>query len=264
MGVQEQYRDYVMTGFVKRVEPVVADHGDGAYLYDADGREYIDCFAGITVMNAGHYNQEVVDAAIAQVDRLVHCCSYVYYAEPVGALAEMLAAGTPGLEEDVLRQRRRGGDRGRASAGEALQRQERGRLASSRVFTAVLGRARVTGNSGRKKGAAHTRRVSPSRRHAVQYRASPRHRRRRSATCGARARVGEMLRFCTSGSVAAFIAEPVIGEGGIIVPPATTSSGEGDSRRAGILFIADEVQSGFGRTGACSPSSTTASTPDII
>jgi 4-aminobutyrate aminotransferase-like enzyme len=43
MGVKEQYRDYVMTGFVKRVEPVVADHGDGALLYDADGTEYIDC-----------------------------------------------------------------------------------------------------------------------------------------------------------------------------------------------------------------------------
>ena len=37
MGVKEQYRDYVMTGFVKRVEPVVAERGDGAFLYDADG-----------------------------------------------------------------------------------------------------------------------------------------------------------------------------------------------------------------------------------
>ena len=53
MGVNEQYRDYVMIGFVKRVEPVIADHGDGALLYDADGTEYVDCFAGISVTNDG-------------------------------------------------------------------------------------------------------------------------------------------------------------------------------------------------------------------
>ena len=47
-----------MTGFVKRVEPVVADHGEGALLYDADGTEYIDCFAGISVTNAGHGNRQ--------------------------------------------------------------------------------------------------------------------------------------------------------------------------------------------------------------
>src|SRR5450756_3214620 len=78
MGVKEQYRDYVMTGFVKRVEPVVADHGDGALLYDADGTEYIDCFAGISVTNAGHHNTKILAAAKAQADKLVHACSYVY------------------------------------------------------------------------------------------------------------------------------------------------------------------------------------------
>ena len=51
MSVEQKYRDYVMTGFVKRVEPVVADHGVGALLYDADGTEYLDCFAGISVTN---------------------------------------------------------------------------------------------------------------------------------------------------------------------------------------------------------------------
>ena len=91
MGVKEQYRDYVMTGFVKRVEPVVADHGDGALLYDADGTEYIDCFAGISVTNAGHHNRKILDAAIAQAEKLVHACSYVYHVESVGALAEKLA-----------------------------------------------------------------------------------------------------------------------------------------------------------------------------
>ena len=74
MGVEEKYREYVMTGFVKRVEPVVADHGDGALLYDADGTEYIDCFAGISVTNAGHGNRAIIEAAKAQADKLVHAC----------------------------------------------------------------------------------------------------------------------------------------------------------------------------------------------
>jgi 4-aminobutyrate aminotransferase-like enzyme len=96
MGVQDQYRDYVMTGFVKRIEPVVVDHGEGAKLYDVDGREYVDCFAGISVTNAGHHNAAILEAAKAQADKIVHACSYVYYVPTVGALAEKLATVTPG------------------------------------------------------------------------------------------------------------------------------------------------------------------------
>jgi hypothetical protein len=94
MGGKEQYRDYVM-GFVKRVGPVV-DHGEGATLWDVDGKEYIDCFAGISVTNAGHGNKKIIEAAKAQADKLVHACSYVYHVPAVGALAERLAEITPG------------------------------------------------------------------------------------------------------------------------------------------------------------------------
>ena len=96
MGVREQYRDCVMTGFVKRVEPVVADHGDGALLYGADGAESIDSFAGVSVTNAGHHNEKILAAAMAQAEKLVLACSYVYQVESVGASAEKLALFTPG------------------------------------------------------------------------------------------------------------------------------------------------------------------------
>ncbi len=92
MGVQDQYRDYVMTGFVKRIEPVVVDHGEGARLYDVDGKEYLDCFAGISVVNAGHCNPEVIAAAKAQMDKLVHCRPTSITRRPTGALAEKMAA----------------------------------------------------------------------------------------------------------------------------------------------------------------------------
>ena len=250
MGVQEQYRDYVMTGFVKRVEPVVADHGDGACLYDADGTEYIDCFAGISVTNAGHHNQQILDAAIAQADKLVHACSYVYHVESVGALAEKLAEITPGdLQKTFF-------GNGGAEAIEGAFRLAK-RYSGKNEFLAIEssfhGRSyatlSVTGNSGRKKGGGP---YMPG----VAFVPTPYCYRCFAETTPDKCdmlcarRVGEVARLHLSGSVCAFIAEPVMGEGGIIVPPDDYFKRVKEILdEEGILFIADEVQSGFGRTG---------------
>mgnify|MGYP001136866805 FL=1 len=250
MGVKEQYRDYVMTGFVKRVEPVVAERGDGAFLYDADGTEYIDCFAGISVTNAGHHNEKVLGAALAQAEKLVHACSYVYHVPTVGALAEKLAEVTPGgLQKTFF-------GNGGAEAIEGAFRLAK-RYSGRREFLAIEssfhGRSfatlSVTGNSGRKKGGGP---YMPG----VAYVPTP-----YCYRCFAEStpdkcdllcarRVAEIARLHLSGDICAFIAEPVLGEGGIIVPP------EGYFKRVketldemGILFICDEVQTGFGRTG---------------
>src|SRR5579863_6720410 len=91
----EKYRRYVNTSAVKGIEPIVVDHAEGATVTAQDGATYIDCFAGIAVVNAGHRNPEVLDAVRAQLDKLIHCCSYVYYVEPVADLAELLAQATP-------------------------------------------------------------------------------------------------------------------------------------------------------------------------
>ncbi len=250
MGVKEQYRDYVMTGFVKRVEPVVVDHGDGALLYDADGTEYIDCFAGISVTNAGHHNTKVLDAAKAQADKLVHACSYVYHVPSVGALAEKLAEITPGKLQKTFF------GNGGAEAIEGAFRLAK-RYSGKREFVAIEssfhGRSfatlSVTGNSGRKKGGGP---YMPG----VAYVPTPYCYRCFAETTPDKCdllcarRVGEIMRLHLSGDVCAFIAEPVMGEGGIITPP------DGYFKKVkealdedGVLFIADEVQSGFGRTG---------------
>ena len=91
----EKYREYVLANCAK-VQPVVIAKGRGAIVTDDTGKDYIDCFAGISVVNAGHCNPEVIAAAKAQMDKLVHCCSYVYHAEPVANLAERFAHITPG------------------------------------------------------------------------------------------------------------------------------------------------------------------------
>ena len=92
----QQYRDYVMTGFVKAVQPVVVEKAQGAIITDIAGKDYLDCFAGISVVNTGHCNPAVVEAAKAQLDKLIHCGAYIYYSQPTAALAEKLAHITPG------------------------------------------------------------------------------------------------------------------------------------------------------------------------
>jgi 4-aminobutyrate aminotransferase/(S)-3-amino-2-methylpropionate transaminase len=79
----QKYKDFVMTGFMKSVVPIVVDRARGAVVIDENGREYLDCFAGISVVNAGHNNPQVIAAAKAQMDKLVHCASYIYHAAPV-------------------------------------------------------------------------------------------------------------------------------------------------------------------------------------
>jgi 4-aminobutyrate aminotransferase-like enzyme len=91
----QKYKDYVMTGFLKSVAPIVIDKASGATVTDIHGREYLDCFAGISVVNAGHGNPQVIAAAKAQMDKLVHCSSYLYHVQPVADLAEKIAHIVP-------------------------------------------------------------------------------------------------------------------------------------------------------------------------
>jgi len=245
----QKYKDYVMTGFLKSVAPIVVDHAQGAVVTDVNGREYLDCFAGISVVNSGHCNPAVIAAAKAQMDKLVHCSSYLYHVQPVADLAEKLAGiAPPGLTKTFF------GNGGAEAIEGALKlaRLYSGRHEFIALHGSFHGRSwgalSVTGNMGRKK------RGGP---YAPGVAFAPLPYTFRSPwpdpeECGRQcARVlDEVLRFATSGDVAAFIAEPVWGEGGIIVPPPNYfREVKKILDQHGILFIADEVQSGFGRTG---------------
>ena len=95
MNTIELYERYVNTSFVKGIEPVVVERASGATIW-SEGREYTDLFAGISVVNAGHCNPRVVAAAKAQMEKLVHAASYIYYVPEVGELARKLAKISPG------------------------------------------------------------------------------------------------------------------------------------------------------------------------
>jgi 4-aminobutyrate aminotransferase/(S)-3-amino-2-methylpropionate transaminase len=246
----QKYKDYVMTGFLKSVAPIVVEKASGVTVTDVDGKEYLDCFAGISVVNAGHCNPEVIAAAKAQMDKLVHCSSYLYHVQPVADLAEKLAEITPGRMSKTFF--------GNGGA-EAIE----GALKLARLFTGKhefislhgsfhgrsWGTLSITGNYARKKrGGPYAPGVAfaPA---PYAYRSlwpdDPEECARHCAKA-----IDEVVRFATSNDVAAFIAEPVMGEGGIIVPPANYfKEVKKVLDQYGILFIADEVQSGFGRTG---------------
>jgi 4-aminobutyrate aminotransferase len=246
----QKYRDYVMTGFVKAVAPLVIEKASGAVVTDVNGREYIDCFAGISVVNAGHCNPQVIAAAKAQMDKLIHGGSYLYHVQPVADLAEKIAQIAPtGLSKTFF------GNGGAEAIEGALKlaRLYTGKHEFIALQTSFHGRSfgalTVTGNMGRKKrGGPYGTGVAFAPvpyAYRSQLPSDP-------EECGrqcARA-LEDVLRFATSGDVAAFIAEPVLGEGGIIVPPANYfHEVKKILDQHGILFIADEVQSGFARTG---------------
>jgi len=246
----QKYKDYVMTGFMKSVVPIVVDHAEGATITDENSREYLDCFAGISVVNAGHCNPEVIAAAKAQIDKLVHCASYIYHAKPVADLAEKIAHISPrGLTKTFF------GNGGAEAIEGALKlaRLYTGKHEFISLHASFHGRSwgtlSITGNYGRKKrGGPYAPGIAFAPAPYVyrsQWRNDP-------EECGrqcARA-IDDVVRFATSNDVAAFIAEPVMGEGGIIVPPPNYFQElKKVLDKYGILFIADEVQSGFARTG---------------
>jgi 4-aminobutyrate aminotransferase / (S)-3-amino-2-methylpropionate transaminase / 5-aminovalerate transaminase len=246
----QKYKDYVMTGFMKSVVPLVVDHASGAIITDVNSREYLDCFAGISVVNAGHCNPQVIAAAKAQMDKLVHCASYIYHAPPVADLAEKLAHIAPrGLTKTFF-------GNGGAEAIEGAMKLARlysGKHEFIALHASFHGRSwgtlSITGNMGRKKrGGPYASGVAFA---PVPY-AFRSNWRTDPEECGRQCAkaLDEVVRFATSCDVAAFIAEPVWGEGGIIVPPPNYFR---EVKKVldhyGILFIADEVQSGFARTG---------------
>jgi len=246
-----KYRKYVNTSFVKAVEPVVIDRATGATYIDSDGVEYLDVFSGIAVVNSGHGNRDVIEAAKAQLDKLVHCCSYIYYQKPIADLAEKLAQITPGKLQKTFF-----GNSGAEAIEGALRlaKQYTNKFEFISLTHSFHGRSlatlSITGNAGRKKGGGPYIPGVAFAPAPYSYRC-PFHQKDPKMTgklCAAA--VEDVIRYQTSDRVAAFVVEPVMGEGGIIVPPKEYFEELVPIlKKHGIVLMADEVQSGFCRTG---------------
>jgi 4-aminobutyrate aminotransferase len=247
---RRQYARYVLPVVAQGAEPLVVVSGRGRTLTADDGREYLDCFAGISVVNAGHGHPRVLAAAREQMEKLVHAGAYVYHLPAVGELAAKLAEVTPGdlVKSFFCASGAEANEGAMRLAKQATGRREMVALTHS-FHGRTIGTLSITGNSGRKKNngpylsgvafapAPYCYRCP----FGLSY-----------PTCDVACAQGlrDVIRLQTAGDVAAFVVEPVLGEGGIIAPPAEYF--EVAARifhDDGALLIVDEVQTGFGRTG---------------
>lgn len=262
----EKYRRYVLTSFLKKVQPVVIDRAEGATVWDENGKQYVDMYAGISVVNAGHCRPEIIEAASAQMHKLVHSASYIYPNKPVADLAEKLASIMPSPELHVSFFGSSGAEAVEGAMRAAKQFTGRGGFVAleTSFHGRTAGTLSITGNWNRKKKGGP---YLPG----VAFAPAPNiYRTQFAGDADAIARqcaqaVARAIDFGTAHDVAAFIAEPVMGEGGIIVPPRSYFAEVKkilDER--GILFIADEVQSGFGRTGKMLAIEHYGVVPDIV
>ncbi|MHC4361060.1 MAG: aspartate aminotransferase family protein, partial [Planctomycetota bacterium] len=250
MNAKQLYDEHMITSMVAGFEPVTVEQASGCVIIDTEGREYLDCFSGIAVCNAGHGHPKIVDAAHRQLDKLIHCCTYVYYSPRAAELARKLAQISPGaLQKSFFGN----------SGAEALE----GAMRLAKQFTnrtelvcltmsfhgRTVGTLSITGNYSRKKGAGPYLSGIAFAPAPYCYRCPFK---LKYPQCGVACAefLEHVFRFQTAGGVAAFIAEPVLAEGGIIIPPPEYFKTAIEIvRDNGALFIADEVQSGFGRTG---------------
>lgn len=229
-------------------EPVVVTRAKDQYVWDADGNEYLDFFGGIVTVSVGHCNSAVNAKVKQQMDTLEHV-STVFLNEPQVLLAQKLAqiapaplqksfftnSGTEANETAILAARCYTG----STEIIALRHSYHGRSAG------MMG---LTGQSTWKIGPPQ-----PGVVHAVNaycYRC-PFGLEYPSCEVKCAQDMEQVIRTSTSGRVAALIAEPIQGVGGFITPPKEYFKIVTDIvRNYGGLFIADEVQTAWGRTGS--------------
>jgi len=230
-------------------EPLVIARAKNQFVYDADDRPYLDFFGGILTISVGHCNDQVNSRIHRQVDTLQHV-STVFVTEPQAALAQKIASLTPGRrltksfftnsgteanETAILAARCYTG----STEIIALRHSYHGRSAMAMALT---GQAIWRVGGAVQPGIVHAH-------NAYCYRCPfgltyP--------SCDVRCArdLEELIRTATSGRVAGFIAEPIQGVGGFITPPPEYFAIVAEIvRKAGGIFISDEVQTAWGRTG---------------
>src|SRR6266567_3711651 len=230
-------------------EPLVVSHAKDQYVWDADGNQYLDFFGGIVTISVGHCNEEVNRKLHAQMDRLQHV-STVFANEPQVALAKKLAQITPGgkLTKSFF-------TNSGTEANETAILAARCYTGSSEI---VALRYAYHGRSSLAMGltAQSSWRLGPVTQagivHAVNaycYRC-PYGLTYPSCEVKCAQDVEEVIRTTTAGRIAGFIAEPIQGVGGFITPPKEYFPIVADIvKKYGGVFISDEVQTAWGRTG---------------
>ena len=230
-------------------EPLVVTHAKDQYVWDIDGNQYLDFFGGIVTVSVGHCNEQINAKVRTQIDKLEHV-STVFVNEPQVQLAKKLASLTPNgaLTKSFFTNSGSEANETAITAARcytgsteiiALRHSYHGRTASTMA---------LTGQGPWKLGPPQAGVV-----HAVNaycYRC-PFGLEYPSCEVKCAQDIEQVIRTSTSGKIAALIAEPIQGVAGFVTPPKEYFKIVTDIvRQYGGLFIADEVQTAWGRTGS--------------
>ncbi|MGD0056469.1 MAG: acetyl ornithine aminotransferase family protein [Methanomassiliicoccales archaeon] len=252
MEIIERDKKYLAT--TNKVMPVVAKRGQGMYVEDVDGNVYLDFQSGIAVNNTGHCHPKVVEAVRKQVGELIHFPGILLSQNLEGEVAKKLNEITPGNFEKKVYFMCSGA--GAIDSAIKVSRWATGRPREIAFMGAFHGKSigalslTASKNAYRKgfmpemPGVVHVP-------YAYCYRCPYKMEYPECDVYCAKT-IDEMYleKFIPPEEVASIFVEPIQGEGGYIVPPkAWHKEIKRICEKYGILFVADEVQSGFGRTG---------------
>ena len=261
--VRKKHNEHLFATANYYEEPIVLAEGKGTRLTDVDGKSYLDFFGGILTVSVGHCNEKVNTAVKAQIDRLGHV-STLYPTLPIVELAETLTSIAPGqLKKAFFTASGTEADETAVTLAQvhtgnseliALRHGYSGRSLLAQNLTAH-GRYRATGS----QIAAIKHAMSP-----YCYRCPMK---LEPKTCGTQCArdIEDLIQTTTTGHIAGMIAEPIQGVGGFITPPKEYFEIATDIvRKHGGVFISDEVQTGFGRTGKMWGCESQGFVPDIM
>jgi 4-aminobutyrate aminotransferase / (S)-3-amino-2-methylpropionate transaminase / 5-aminovalerate transaminase len=246
---------------VGNAHPIFAARAQGAQLWDIDGNEYIDFAGGIGVMNIGHSHPRVVQAVQAQLERFTHTCFQVVMYDTYVRLAERLNQLAPGdaTKKTIFL----------TTGAEAVENAVKiARLATGRAgiisFTSSFHGRTLLGMSLTGKATGYKQNFGPFA--PEVYHAPFPYAYRGWDSERALAALDDLFHTdITPDRVAGIIIEPVLGEGGFVpAPPDFMHALRRITEDHGIVFIADEIQSGFGRTGKLFAVEHCGVAPDLI
>jgi acetylornithine/N-succinyldiaminopimelate aminotransferase len=222
--IVEKDRKYIAQTYKR--QPIALVEGRGAVVRDSDGREYIDCFSGLAVLNVGHSHPKVVEAIKNQAERIIHT-SNLYYIPPQVELAELLYRISGGYQCFICNSGTEANE-----AAIKLVRKYTGKkeiIAAENSFHGrTYGSLSATGQEKYKKsfgpmleGFKHVKFGDV-----------------------------EEIKDAIGENTAAVLLEPIQGEGGVVVPPAGYLKEVSEvCKERDVLLVLDEVQTGFGRVG---------------
>ena len=229
-------------------EPITLERGEGMQVWDSEGNRYLDCFGGVLTTSVGHARKEVVEAISRQAGAIAHT-STLYINRPQVELAAKVAEITPGrLQKSFFTSSGTEAD----ETAMVLARLYTGRTEIIALRHAYHGRSvmnmTATGHAPWKHGPSLVAGIVHA--HAPYCYRCPFNLKPESCALECARDLEELIQTSTTGEIAAFIAEPIMGVGGFITPPKDYFKVVTEIvRRYGGIYICDEVQTGWGRTG---------------